>query len=235
MLNPMAPIGHHWQDSTHISFGVITAGVYTRTLKLDGSWFNGREPDQNRYDFDLRRPDSLSARLTAVASDFVNAQISYGYLHSPEETEPDESLHRLTASAAYDQRLGEAGNVAVTVAVGRNIQPGHGHGDSALAEGTVELDAHHALFGRAEVVQKTAHDLDVPPLNDDVRFDVGKIDLGYVYRFTEVPGVVPGIGVSGWISSSRRRCASAYGTRTPLGGMLFVSLQPPGTGHHHHE
>src|SRR3989442_1359608 len=64
--DPLAPISHHWQDGTHITFGVVTAGVFTREVKLEASWFNGREPDENRTNFDYtgRRLDSYSARLT---------------------------------------------------------------------------------------------------------------------------------------------------------------------------
>src|SRR5438046_8222908 len=64
--DPLAPISHHWQDGTHITFGVVTAGVFTRNVKLEASWFNGREPDEIRTNFDYagRRLDSYSARLT---------------------------------------------------------------------------------------------------------------------------------------------------------------------------
>src|SRR5438270_5014221 len=31
--DPLAPISHHWQDGTHITFGVVTAGVFTRDRK----------------------------------------------------------------------------------------------------------------------------------------------------------------------------------------------------------
>lgn len=107
--NPFAVLGHHWQDSSHISFGVITAGIYTRQVKLEGSWFNGREPDENRYDFDFRAPDSYSARLSFNPTEALSFQVSYGYLKSPEEIEPDVSVQRITASALYNQRL-EKGN-----------------------------------------------------------------------------------------------------------------------------
>lgn len=61
--NPIAPIGHHWLDATHISFGVATAGLYGRTWKIEGSLFNGRERDENRYDLDLGALDSYSGRI----------------------------------------------------------------------------------------------------------------------------------------------------------------------------
>ena len=28
--DPFAPLGHHWMDATHITYGVVTAGVFTR-------------------------------------------------------------------------------------------------------------------------------------------------------------------------------------------------------------
>src|SRR5262249_5920402 len=82
--DPLAPLSHHWQDSTHILFGVLTAGLYTRQVKLEGSWFNGREPDEDRYDFDLRVPDSFSVRLSLNPSANWSGQISYGFLKTPE-------------------------------------------------------------------------------------------------------------------------------------------------------
>ena len=101
--DPLAPLAHHWQDSTHISFGVLTAGLLTRMFKVEGSWFNGREPDEHRYDFDIRRPDSWSGRLWFNPSKARSFQASYGYLASPEELHPDESVHRLTASAVHHE------------------------------------------------------------------------------------------------------------------------------------
>jgi hypothetical protein len=234
MINPMAPIGHHWQDSTHISFGVISAGLYTRRLKLDGSWFNGREPDEHRYGFDLRTPDSWCGRLTFDPSAAWTLQASYGFLESPEQAEPEQALHRFTASVSFDDRIGEEGNLALLAAWGRNVTPGHGHGDSLLAEGSVDLDGHSVVFGRAEYVSKTAHDLDVPPATDDVRFGVGAISLGYVYKLGPVAGVVPGLGVSASLGVLDSALRPAYGTRTPLGGMVFLSLEPPPLPDHAH-
>ena len=39
MDNPEAPISHHWLDSTHITYGVVTAGFVYRGWKLEGSIF----------------------------------------------------------------------------------------------------------------------------------------------------------------------------------------------------
>ena len=61
LVNPVAPVAHHWLDSTHITFGLVTTGVYGARWKAEMSAFNGREPDENRADLDLgnsiRYPD----------------------------------------------------------------------------------------------------------------------------------------------------------------------------------
>ena len=49
---PLAPITHHWFDSTHISYGVVTVGLNTPRWQIEGSVFRGREPDQRRWDIE---------------------------------------------------------------------------------------------------------------------------------------------------------------------------------------
>jgi hypothetical protein len=61
--NPTAPLSHHTFDSTHVSFGVATAAVDHGRFLFEGSVFNGREPDENRWDFDFGRLDSYSGRV----------------------------------------------------------------------------------------------------------------------------------------------------------------------------
>ena len=50
--NPNSPISHHWVDATHITFGVATIGIRVGKFKIEGSSFTGREPDEDRYNFD---------------------------------------------------------------------------------------------------------------------------------------------------------------------------------------
>jgi hypothetical protein len=234
MINPLAPIGHHWQDSTHISFGVITAGLYTHRLKLDGSWFNGREPDEHRYGLDLRAPDSWSGRVTLDPTDHWSVQASYGFIKSPDQLDPGHQHHRVTGSISFDDTLLESGNAALMLSWGRNITPGAGHSDSILAEGALDLDGHSVVFGRAEYVRKSGHELAVPLVSDEATFDLGQISLGYVYRLGGIPGLVPGLGVSGSLSVLDPDLRDAYGTRTPVGGIVFLSLQPPPLSGHGH-
>ena len=61
---PEAPITHHWLDSTHITFGVVTTGLVLDRIKIEASAFRGREPDQHRYDIEAPRLDSFSARVS---------------------------------------------------------------------------------------------------------------------------------------------------------------------------
>src|SRR5512141_2581211 len=62
MDSPEAPISHHWLDSTHISFGVVTAGFTHDVWKIEASAYNGREPDQHRYDIETGSLDSSAVR-----------------------------------------------------------------------------------------------------------------------------------------------------------------------------
>jgi hypothetical protein len=110
MDNPDAPIGHHWQDSTHITFGVATAGLQWRDVKIEGSVFTGREPDEDRYDFDRPRFDSYSGRISWNPTRDLALQVSHGYIKSPEALEPDLKQHRTTASVIYNRWLGHDTN-----------------------------------------------------------------------------------------------------------------------------
>src|SRR5258706_3278276 len=86
--NPGTPISHHSLDSTDITYGVVTAGVVYGQWKIEGSIFNGREPDQQRWDLDPLRLDSASARISWNPTENWAFQTSYGFIKSPEELEP---------------------------------------------------------------------------------------------------------------------------------------------------
>ncbi len=117
--NPSATLAHHLQDSTHIAFGVLTTGFAYRWFKLEGSLFNGREPDENRYDFDSHKWNSRSARISFAPNRNLTAQFSYGFLRSPEGQEPDADVRRATASVQYNRPF-PRGNLAAAFIWGRN-------------------------------------------------------------------------------------------------------------------
>ena len=107
MPNPMAPISHHWFDSTHITYGVVTAGLYGTRWKAEGSVFNGREPDDDRIDFDLGRLDSWSGRVWLLPAAGWALQVSAGHLNDAESGHHDElpvDVGRITASATYHRQ-----------------------------------------------------------------------------------------------------------------------------------
>jgi hypothetical protein len=105
MDDPDAPLGHHWQDSTHVTFGVATAGPVWHNIKVEGSIFTGWEPDEDRYNFDQPEFDSYSGRLSWNPTRNLALQVSFGYIKSPEALEPELNRHRTTASLIYNVPL----------------------------------------------------------------------------------------------------------------------------------
>src|SRR5947209_1827312 len=203
--DPLAPISHHWQDGTHITFGVLTTGVFARSVKLEASWFNGREPDENRTNFDYagRRLDSYSGRLTVNPGSRWSLSAWYAYLKSPEGLHPDESLHRIGAAALTTQRAGNAGTWSSALIYGANDQIGTGRlASSVVVESGLDLDGTNSLFGRAEYVRKTAEELVIPSVPAMTEYDVGALALGYLRTIGTAWGLGAGVGVS-W----RRRSA----------------------------
>jgi hypothetical protein len=154
--NPSATLAHHLQDSTHIAFGVLTTGFAYRWFKLEGSIFNGREPDENRYDFDSHKWNSRSARLSFAPGRNWAMQVSYGFLRSPEGQEPDADVRRATASVQYNKPF-KRGNWANAFIWGRNhvSAPGQTHNLNGYTfESTVNFLDRNYLYTRMELVDK---------------------------------------------------------------------------------
>jgi hypothetical protein len=225
MRNPEAPITHHWFDATHVTFGVVTAGASQGPWKLEGSWFNGREPDERRWNIETRRFDSWSTRLTWNATKAWSAQASYGYLKSPEALEPETSVRRLTASATYQTRL--AGNEwATTLAWARNDKrgpEGRSLSPAVLLESSYVVADKHTLFGRFEQVDKDELFAPGDPMQGQT-FKVRKLSLGYLYDFVSTGPLRWGIG--GVVGMPRGPSAldAAYG-RSPMSYLLFLQAR----------
>ena len=230
--DPLAPISHHWQDGTHITFGVVTAGVFTRAVKLEGSWFNGREPDDHRTDFDYtgRKLDSYSVRLTANPGRRWSASAWYAYLKSPEELHPDESLHRYGAAALTTQPFGRRGQWAGALIWGANDQIGAGQpSHSVVLESTLDLDGTNAVFGRAEYVRKSAQELVIPSTPPAEEYDVGALALGYRRMVGTVAGLAVGLGARASVNLVPSSLEPTYGSRAVAGLAVYLQLRPPGT------
>jgi hypothetical protein len=147
--NPMAPLSHHTFDSTHISFGVVTVALDHGPWLVEGSLFNGREPDQHRWDFDFGALDSYSGRVWYRPTDEWEFQVSSGHLKHPEELEPGD-ITRTTMSAGWLKKYGDNFS-AVTIGYGRNNRE-TGSQNSVFAEGTRHFGA-NSIYGRFEVHQ----------------------------------------------------------------------------------
>lgn len=233
--DPFAPLGHHWQDATHITYGVLTAGVFTRTVRLEGTLFHGREPDEDRYDFDFGALDSYGGRITVNPSPGWSLAASYGYLKSPEALHPEENQHRIGASVLYAGGLGQ-GHWAAALVYGANRHTGPGASGgfehSLLLEANAELGSRNSVFGRLEWVQKSAEELVVPGFPADARFDVGGLVLGYLREVARYAGAGLDLGVRGSLDVVPAGLEPTYGTRTPAGLALYLRVRPLALGAH---
>jgi hypothetical protein len=174
---PEAPISHHWLDSTHITFGVLTGGLVLGDVKLEASAFNGREPDEHRYDIETGSLDSWSVRATFNPTPSWSMQASYGAIDEPERLEPGVDVDRTTVSASYHSARGKA-LWDTTFAAGRNSkQPGEDT-DAYLIESTIAWKGARAVFVRAESVEKDELFAEGDPLHGEV-FKVRKLALGF--------------------------------------------------------
>jgi hypothetical protein len=210
--DPFAPLGHHWQDATHITYGAVTAGLFSHRVKLEASAFNGREPDAQRTDFDFRRIDSYSVRVAANPGPHWSLSAWYAYLDTPEELHPDESIHRYGAAA-----LTARGRLNGAIVWGANAQLGGTTSHSVLAEGDLELGGQQHVFARVEYVRKTAADLVVAGAPADEVYDLGSFVLGFLKA---------GFGIRGSVGLVPASLEPVYGSRTPLGVAIFARWRP---------
>lgn len=219
---PEAPITHHWLDSTHVTFGVLTAGWIARDFKLEASAFHGREPDQNRWNIESGALDSASVRATWNPDVHWSLQLSRGYIHSPEQLEPVINQRRTTVSAMYETSFGAAGQWATTLAWGRDDdRPGH-RLDAWVVESEIHLGDAHTFFARWEHVQEDELFGPGLPFQGQV-FGVGKLSLGYIHDWRLGPHLRFGLGglVSGY--SLPAEVKSAYAG--PGSFMLFARFK----------
>ncbi len=222
MDNPEAPIGHHWFDSTHVTFGVVTAGFSTSTWKIEASAFKGREPDQHRYDIETPKLDSWAVRAFWNPTANLSLQASTGHLNSPEQLHPEKDEQRTTVSATWAKPLGERRLVAATLAwSNKDLRPGPTL-TGWLAEATLRLDR-DTLFARAE--RKSDDELfeDDPanPLHDKV-VRVNKLSLGYFRTLPVAAHVKLDIGGLASAYAWPTALETAYGKDGVKSFMLFV-------------
>ena len=214
---PLAPIGHHWFDSTHIAFGVVSAGIRTHGIQFEGSAFRGREPDEQRWDIETPWLDSWSLRATWTPSPNWAVQLSHGRLEQPEAMHPGEDEARTTASVHFAKN----GLSAMLAWSAKDRLPGPTL-TAWLAEANWDLTPRHSLFGRVENV---ANDELFPDHHDplhDQKFRVTRFEAGYAWR---VPlGSVAELALGGSLAAYAKPGAldAAYGS--PFGYTLFARV-----------
>lgn len=225
MPNPVAPLSHHWLDASHISFGVVTAGVYGKRWKTEASVFNGREPDDERYDFDLGALDSYSGRVWLMPTPGWAIQVSAAHLNEAESPAAGvrANVDRVTASATY-HRLVNSGVWATTAAWGRNSEDDHAS-SAFLIETAADVTTMDSVFARADITGKTAKDL-VLPLEAHDAFTVGKLQIGYTRWLARGGGLKAGIGGSVGVSIVPGTLAPFYGGRVGRDFSVFLTVRP---------
>lgn len=226
--NPDAVLGHHWQDATHITFGVVTAGVRYGKFKLEGSSFTGREPDENRFDFDKPRFNSYSYRLLFNPSANWALQVSRGFIKSPEPHEPDEDVNRTTASVQHSGNLGGKNKwISSTLAWGLNDAGEHHKENSVLAESNLQLDK-WAVYGRYEWVQKNGEELGLVTYDTDpasIKVPVSMFSIGLNRQIASFKNTLLQAGGQISLYKPDRVLDSVYG-KTPLSGQVYLRITP---------
>ena len=226
MSGPDAPISHHWSDGTHITFGVATIGFRFDQFKIEASSFTGREPNENRYNFDQPKFDSWSTRLNFNPSANWALQVSHGYIKSPEDLHPDENVYRTTASAIYSLPFGDEKTFNATALWGLNKMPGQEGNNSALLEGDLRIKK-LALYTRYEFVQKTTEELVLNPVTygDNTIFPINAITLGLNYDLVKIGPLNLAAGGQLTYYAADSKLNSLYGKK-PMGGEVFLRLYP---------
>lgn len=236
-LLPIAPITHHWFDSTHTTQGVVTAGFApTSTTRFEVSAFNGREPDEHRWNLAAPRIDSFSARLSINPNESLAIQASAGFLNDAERVHPGANITRMTASAIYSRRWARV-SVDALVAAARNARsttqvevPGgyyYTPGDTApafIAEATIGLWGRHQVIVRTEAAEKGELFNASDPRHLQ-QFGVSRSTIGYALPILARSGATVHLGAAWSAMRVADELKADYGGhQTGLLGFVRVSV-----------
>jgi hypothetical protein len=224
-FNPDAPLTHHWVDATHITFGVATIGFRYDKFKIEGSSFTGREPDENRYNFDKPRFDSWSGRLSYNPTAKWAMQVSHGFIKQPEILHPGEDVHRTTASVQFSNKhIGET-FTNVTAIWGMNKSRGHEAEQGALLEGTYQ-QGKVAVYGRYEFVQKSVEELQLNQVQFGQQlFPVQALTAGVSYDFLHIKNKKLSVGAQVTAYQPDKKLTSLYGNH-PMAAEVYLRIFP---------
>jgi hypothetical protein len=223
--NPDSPLGHHWQDATHITFGVATAGFRYKIFKVDGSVFTGREPGEARYGFDKPKFDSYSYRITANPSANLSLQVSKAFVKSPEAVHPDEDVNRTTASVLHALPLNRKNAFLTSAFVWGYNDSGEDHQENSFTiESNLQLDR-FALYGRYEHIEKSAGELLLQDFDHHRLFNINAFTLGFNYTFLRQLKTNAAIGVQATWYAADSSLDGVYGNN-PMSGQVYLRISP---------
>jgi hypothetical protein len=220
MDSPEAPISHHWFDSTHITFGVVTAGWTHGDWKLEASRFRGREPDEDRYDIETGALDSNAVRVSWNPTERVALQASWADLHSPEALEPDEDESRWSASGIYTQPVGDHGWWSSTLGYSTKRRSDGVSLDALLVETALHPNADWTLFARGERIESDELE---PPGHGPVRA-VSRLSVGAIRDWAVAEHITFGLGALASTHLTPDALDTDYGG-DPMGAMAFARLK----------
>lgn len=227
--NPVAPLGHHLQDSTHVADDVVTVGITHGNVRLEASGFHGREPDEYRWDLDSGKIDSWSTRVTFNPGPNWSVQYSIAGLHSPEALAPGEDVRRMTASIVYNRPTHE-GNWASMLLWGRNQSLSEQNiGNSYLLESTLRFRSRNHLWTRIENVDRTTELLGgenpLPPGFREKYFTrVQAYTAGYDREIGHIPHLSTALGAQITWYAVPEIMKPVYGAH-PVAGIVFVRFR----------
>jgi hypothetical protein len=227
--DPLATLGHHLEDSTHVADDVVTAGIAYKKARVEASGFHGREPGENRWTIGYGAIDSYSGRLTiAPAANWIG-QFSAARIVSPEVLSPNDNQLRMTASIGYNRPL-VRGNWASTLLWGRTRtlgqpQPFNGY----LAESTLKFADKNYVWSRIENVDRSNELLDQPVATEEFLARVQAYSFGYTRDFHLIDHADTGLGAQVTLYEKPSFLTPQYGTH-PAGVVLFVRIRLRGKG-----
>lgn len=228
--NPVAALGHHQQDSTHIADDVITLGLARGIFRLEGSGFHGREPNEARWNIDQGAIDSWSTRVTLQPGQNWSAQYSYARIAGPEALFPNEDQRRMTASVMYNRPI-PRGNWSSTLLWGRTRSlPDDAVFNSYLFESTLRFKTRHRVWTRIENVDRSNELLlgENPPPPGFHEEPIGRVQaytFGYDRDFDLVPHLASALGVQFTTYGVPQILRPIYGSH-PAGVVLFARFRP---------
>lgn len=230
--DPIAPLGHHLEDSTHIADDVVTLGLTHSIVRLEASGFHGREPDEFRWNIDSGTIDSWSTRLTVQPGQNWSAQYSFAHLTSPEALSPQDNIQRMTASVMYNRPIAR-GNWASSLIWGRNRVTETGLvWNGYLLESTLRFAENNYIWTRIENVDRTnelllKNQFEPPDFHESIIGRVQAYTAGYDRDFKLIPHLETALGAQVTLYQDGGQLAQIYGVH-PVGVVMFLRVRPFG-------